>query len=205
MSTPSITQTALCIQYAAPKHYVISPRRVHRRAQARICNSLPYLGRRRSSVPRYSKSTGRYAYNLTSSKHTLPILYLLTRLNIKDSAWKQKRGFEKVEGSCHRAKLDGYEYIWIDTCCIDKRSSAELSEAINSMFAWYESANVCYAFLEDVQDQAGLPTSRWFTRGWTLQELIAPHDVQFYNKNWEFLGDRYMLSPQIAGQHSLLY
>ncbi|KAI0854040.1 HET-domain-containing protein [Daldinia vernicosa] len=118
--------------------------------------------------------------------------------NQQDSAWEQKRGFKKVRESCRRAKLDGYKYIWIDTCCIDKSSSAELSESINSMFAWYESAYVCYAFLEDIHDLAGLPQSRWFTRGWTLQELIAPNDVRFYNKRWELLGDRYTLSSQIA-------
>ncbi|KAI2773946.1 HET-domain-containing protein [Daldinia loculata] len=118
--------------------------------------------------------------------------------NHQDSIWKQKRGFKKVEDTCYRAKLDGYKYIWIDTCCIDKSSSAELSESINSMFAWYESASVCYAFLEDIRDLADFPISRWLTRGWTLQELIAPHDVRFYNKYWELLGDRYTLSPQIA-------
>ncbi|KAI1653546.1 HET-domain-containing protein [Daldinia decipiens] len=118
--------------------------------------------------------------------------------NHECSMWKQKRGFKKVEDSCRRAKLDRYEYIWIDTCCIDKSSSAELSEAINSMFAWYESSCVCYAFIEDIQDPADLPKSRWFTRGWTLQELIAPHDVRFYSKSWELLGDRYTLSSQIA-------
>ncbi|OTB14071.1 hypothetical protein K445DRAFT_302632 [Daldinia sp. EC12] len=112
--------------------------------------------------------------------------------------WKRKQGSKKVRASCRRAALDGYKYIWIDTCCIDKSSSAELSESINSMFTWYQSASVCYAFLEDVQSLERLTDSRWFTRGWTLQELIAPCDVRFYNKNWELLGDRYRLSPQIS-------
>ncbi|KAI1478753.1 heterokaryon incompatibility protein-domain-containing protein [Daldinia eschscholtzii] len=107
--------------------------------------------------------------------------------------WIWKHGSKKVRASCRRAALDGYKYIWIDTCCIDKSSSAEISESINSMFAWYQSASVCYAFLEDVQSLERLTDSRWFTRGWTLQELIAPCDVRFYNKNWELLGDRYRL------------
>jgi hypothetical protein len=83
-------------------------------------------------------------------------------------------GFQKIQGACKVAISDGFEYIWIDTCCIDKTSSAELSEAINSMFRWYQLANVCYAYLSDVlwaeeldvQEQR-LRKSRWFTRGWT--------------------------------------
>lgn len=91
----------------------------------------------------------------------------------------------------------GYEYVWIDTCCIDKTSSAELSEAINSMFAWYQEAKVCYAYLFDVPDRP-LKASRWFTRGWTLQELIAPREVIFYDGNWRNLGDRTSLGPRIS-------
>ena len=83
--------------------------------------------------------------------------------------------------------------------CIDKRSSAELSEAMNSMFRWYATANVCYAYLSDVEAKhcpsdtnvsEQLRRSRWFTRGWTLQELIAPTKVHFYDKRWILLGDK---------------
>ncbi|OTA63229.1 HET-domain-containing protein [Hypoxylon sp. EC38] len=119
--------------------------------------------------------------------------------NQQDLEWRSKAGFEKVKGSCRQALLDGYEYIWIDSCCIDKTSSAELSEAINSMFVWYKDSAVCYAYLDDVEVLADLSASRWFTRGWTLQELIAPEDVRFYNWNWGLLGDRFELSPEIAG------
>ncbi|KAB8248353.1 hypothetical protein BDV35DRAFT_379011 [Aspergillus flavus] len=93
-------------------------------------------------------------------------------------------GYRKVENICKVANQDGFEYAWIDTCCINKESSAELSEAINSMFRWYESAGRCYAYLRDVSpdnNQSDLSTkvrnSVYFKRGWTLQELIAPSDL----------------------------
>ncbi|RDW91549.1 hypothetical protein BP5796_02714 [Coleophoma crateriformis] len=105
------------------------------------------------------------------------------------------------------------EWAWVDTCCIDKSSSAELSEAINSMFNWYRSAAVCIAYLGDVpgdDDVAGESSafrkSRWFTRGWTLQELIAPigHGVNFYSVDWEFLGSttftQRLLNNRLANQ-----
>ncbi|KAK4098183.1 HET-domain-containing protein, partial [Parathielavia hyrcaniae] len=106
-----------------------------------------------------------------------------------------KKGFAKIERCCRQALRDGLHWAWVDTCCIDKTSSAELSETINSMFKWYSRALKCYAFLEDVpavpndnifQDERFLP-SRWWTRGWTLQELIAPLDVEFYDRDWLFL------------------
>ncbi|KAK4226422.1 putative vegetative incompatibility protein HET-E-1 [Podospora fimiseda] len=108
-----------------------------------------------------------------------------------------KKGFEKVKESCEQAAKDGFNYIWIDTCCIDKSSSAELSEAINSMFQWYHYSDRCYAYLSDVnipesEDRPSKPfeESRWFTRGWTLQELIAPRDVRFYDCQWNLIGSR---------------
>ncbi|KAK4446449.1 HET-domain-containing protein [Podospora aff. communis PSN243] len=110
-----------------------------------------------------------------------------------------KRGLDKVTKSAELALSDGYDYVWIDTCCIDKSSSAELSEAINSMFAWYRQSDVCYAFLEDyTHGRSDLADSRWFTRGWTLQELIAPFDVRFYDSSWSMFGDRLQLSSTIA-------
>ncbi|KAI0412045.1 heterokaryon incompatibility protein-domain-containing protein [Xylaria grammica] len=103
-----------------------------------------------------------------------------------------KEGYRKVDYCCKQALKDGYDWAWVDTCCIDKTSSAELSEAINSMFKWYQDAAVCYAYLADVPDgveeDALLPAlsrSRWFTRGWTLQELLAPRDVVFFSQNWQ--------------------
>ena len=119
-------------------------------------------------------------------------------------AWTAKSGFQKVQGACRTALADGVEWIWIDTNCIDKTSSAELSEAINSMFAWYQEASVCYAYLSDVPDVEPsrrdslryFRESRWFTRGWTLQELIAPRAVIFYSRSWKKIGhrsDRFLL------------
>lgn len=106
-----------------------------------------------------------------------------------DAELGSRRSSKTIEGCCTQALADGLSYVWIDTCCIDKSSSAELSEAINSMFAWYQKAEVCYIFLEDVQsvfvESDEFQNSRWFTRGWTLQELLAPQSVMFYNASWE--------------------
>lgn len=111
----------------------------------------------------------------------------------------KKNGLGKVLKSAEVAAQNGYQYIWIDACCIDKSSSAELSEAINSMFAWYQRSAVCYAFLSDYQARDGeLSEARWFTRGWTLQELIAPPEVHFYDSAWTRFGDRRSLSSQIT-------
>ncbi|KAI1452742.1 HET-domain-containing protein [Annulohypoxylon moriforme] len=118
--------------------------------------------------------------------------------NRQDTGWKDIPGYDKLICSCLQAKRDGYQYIWIDTCCIDKTSSAELSEAINSMFQWYKSSAACYVFLEDVRAVSDLFKSRWFTRGWTLQELIAPETVRFYDHRWNLLGDRFGLAPEIT-------
>ncbi|KAI0363550.1 HET-domain-containing protein [Pilatotrama ljubarskyi] len=110
----------------------------------------------------------------------------------------------KVKRLCECARSNGYRYVWDDTCCINKESSAELSEAINSMFDWYSPAEVCYVFLSDVsaaQDPAekdsAFRQSRWFTRGWTLQELIAPDDVVFLDQDWKPLGTKRNLASII--------
>ncbi|USP76926.1 HET-domain-containing protein [Curvularia clavata] len=106
---------------------------------------------------------------------------------------KAKAGYQKIEFTCQQALCNGLNFAWVDTCCIDKRSSSELSEAINSMFSWYRNARHCYAYLSDVlQNGMGeeFCASRWFTRGWTLQELLAPSNVTFYNRQWEELGQK---------------
>ncbi|KAM7195915.1 Heterokaryon incompatibility protein (HET) domain containing protein [Naviculisporaceae sp. PSN 640] len=106
-----------------------------------------------------------------------------------------KRGAQKVLQSCKKAQELVLDYIWVDTCCIDKTSSAELSESINSMFAWYRQAAKCFAYLADIYvpnatSELSIRESRWFTRGWTLQELIAPRQVIFYNHQWLEIGRR---------------
>ncbi|KAI0377291.1 heterokaryon incompatibility protein-domain-containing protein [Hypomontagnella monticulosa] len=127
----------------------------------------------------------------------------------KTLSWKEvrsKKGFQKIEYCCQQAASDGLEWVWIDTCCIDKASSAELTESINSMFRWYRNAAVCYAYLADVPKNLRLTTiekklakSRWFTRGWTLQELIAPSEVIFYSYDWHQVGTKSELSACISG------
>ena len=116
-----------------------------------------------------------------------------------------KAGWHKIQYSIEQATADGLGFLWVDTCCIDKSSSAELSEAINSMFAWYREATVCYAFLADIpfplvgdDTEYTLGKSRWFTRGWTLQELLAPENVRFYSSEWRCLGTKAELSSVIS-------
>ncbi|KAK4160895.1 hypothetical protein QBC43DRAFT_303488 [Cladorrhinum sp. PSN259] len=106
----------------------------------------------------------------------------------------KKSGWSKLDRCCRQAREDGLRYAWIDTCCIDKTNQVELSEAINSMFKWYQHAVVCYVYLSDVLSQDQLAGSRWFTRGWTLQELIAPSKLNFYASDWSFFGTRAELS-----------
>lgn len=123
--------------------------------------------------------------------------------NAEDSKASDKEGYHKIHFCAQQAKRDGLDYFWIDTCCIDKTNNTELSEAINSMFRWYQNAERCYVYLTDVDtntldEDAKLPRtresafskSRWFTRGWTLQELLAPKSVEFFSKEGVRLGDR---------------
>ncbi|RMY07246.1 hypothetical protein D0868_05451 [Hortaea werneckii] len=115
------------------------------------------------------------------------------------------RGLEKVLAALNRARADGYSYVWVDTCCIDKSSSAELSEAINSMYTWYQDAAICYAYLADVPStdkpfagKSHFARSRWFSRGWTLQELLAPNGIQFLSTDWTILGTKDSLADVIS-------
>ena len=135
-------------------------------------------------VPYFEPSQSRH------SQEDFPIIH--------DPLVQAKAGYQKVCFASRQSIADGYEYLWIDTCCIDKSSSAELSEAINSMYQWYQQAGVCYAYVEDVQiGLEGFGESRWFTRGWTLQELLAPSEVIFFGSGWTRLATRTELAPQI--------
>jgi hypothetical protein len=175
--------------------------------------------------------------------------------DIQKGTATSKRGYAKVKGCCQKAAEDDFGWAWIDTCCIDKSSSAELSEAINSMYEWYKSSTICYVYLQDVttslpnylnnsstkfdnikriryesikamghktlreseirrleRDMAAnshtpfqsifrpqdFSKSRWFTRGWTLQELIAPKVVEFYTAEWVEIGTKGSLPTQLS-------
>jgi hypothetical protein len=124
---------------------------------------------------------------------------------------RNKAGWRKIEFCAKQAAADGLKYFWIDTCCIDKRNAVEHSAAINSMFRWYQKAMRCYVYLSDVsihgegQDGQSGPTwkaafkkSRWFTRGWTLQELIAPAYVDFFSSGGDRLGNKLSLEEMVC-------
>ena len=109
--------------------------------------------------------------------------------------------FKKIIDCCRLAREHGLDWAWIDCCCIDRTSSTELSEAINSMFRWYEQAKVCFAFLSDLElrdNTYDFSTCRWFSRGWTLQELLAPPEVRFFDKFLKRVGSRRSLAYDIA-------
>ncbi|ERF70325.1 hypothetical protein EPUS_09369 [Endocarpon pusillum Z07020] len=112
-----------------------------------------------------------------------------------------KTGYVKLWFCANQARKDRLEYFWVDTCCINKQSSAELSEAINSMYNWYHGAKRCYVYLNDVVGttwKKSISKSRWFKRGWTLQELLAPRRVIFYDRLWRRLGSKSALAGRIA-------
>ncbi|PYH75264.1 CMGC protein kinase [Aspergillus vadensis CBS 113365] len=117
--------------------------------------------------------------------------------DITENSIKRKSLPFKVAKCCEQAKKDGIQYAWVDTCCIDKTNSVELGEAINSMFRWYNEAAVCYSYLADVtvEDNNRFPLTqfsscRWFQRGWTLQELLAPDILRFFDSGWHYLGTK---------------
>ena len=152
---------------------------------------------------------------------------------------KYKAGFEKIEATCRLARKQNIDYAWIDTCCIDRTSSADLTEAINATFRIYEASSVCFVYLADLPSLPHLPPSsqappytasrgldrettgvcepqgfaqvppllgrcRWFTRGWSLQELIAPKRVEFHDRFWYFRGSKSLwIKPlaEITGIH----
>jgi Heterokaryon incompatibility protein (HET) len=113
-----------------------------------------------------------------------------------------KEGWYKITETCRKAREHSINFAWIDTCCIDKSSSAELTESINSMFQWYENARICYVFLEDISvrraTEQGMGGCRWFTRGWTLQELLASKKIQFFDRKWSYIGSTPELNAVIT-------
>jgi Heterokaryon incompatibility protein (HET) len=123
---------------------------------------------------------------------------------------KNTAAYKKLKFCGDQAVNDGLRYFWVDTCCINKLNPIELQQAINSMFRWYRDAAKCYVYLSDVSIyesgnnqtsqlswELAFRTSRWFTRGWTLQELIAPELVEFFSEQGNLLGDKKSLEQQI--------
>ena len=116
--------------------------------------------------------------------------------NARDQCIRDKKGYAKILSFCRLAKSDGFQYAWVDTCCIDKSSSNELSEAINSMYRWYKYSDVCYVYMVDVptvdyaadEPLSQFRDSRWFKRGWTLQELLAPEKIKYLAQDWSLIG-----------------
>jgi hypothetical protein len=135
----------------------------------------------------------------------------VTFRDMKDRTGKSKAGYNKIRFCGEQAMCDGLRYFWVDTCCIDQSNSAEMQEAINSMFRWYRNADKCYVYLSDVTTkkrkasdllseytwEPQFRASRWFTRGWTLQELIAPPKVEFFSREGNRLGDKISLERQV--------
>ena len=135
----------------------------------------------------------------------------VTFKDLIDGTSKGKAGYGKIQFCGEQARRDGLQYFWVDTCCIDKSNAVELQEAINSMFRWYRDASKCYVYLRDVSwpctDSADRSNeawewtfrkSEWFSRGWTLQELIAPASVDFFSKDGELLGNKTSLERNIC-------
>lgn len=130
----------------------------------------------------------------------------VTFQDLRKGRKRDSQGYAKIKRCCYLADERGFHWVWIDTCCIDKKSSAELSEAINSMYHWYHGAGECYAYLADVvwdfqnvgASKMKFMESKWFTRGWTLQELLAPSTIIFLDEKWRAFGTRGMLSAEIS-------
>jgi hypothetical protein len=133
----------------------------------------------------------------------------VTYHEITSGAGRNKSGHRKIEFCADKAEEDMLEYFWVDSCCIDKSNSSELTEAINSMYRWYSEATKCYVYLSDVPTdreqrsrhypwEQAFNQSRWFTRGWTLQELLAPSSVEFFSWDGERLGDKGSLQSRIS-------
>jgi hypothetical protein len=188
MLTPSLTHTSSKGRDASSQYPIFHYENVLRSSNTtKICNPLAYLGDEE---------------------------VVFQDIQDLDTA-RSLAGFSKIQGSCHIAREHQYEWIWIDTCCIDKSSSAELTEAINSMYSYYRKASWCIAFLEDVPPKSQIDkpgkhdimnafrNSYWFTRGWMLQELIAPIRLSFYAQDWTILGTEFEFLDDLAAITSI--
>ena len=152
-----------------------------------------------SDIPKYAILSHRWGAEEVTFK------------DLMDGTSKSKAGYSKIQFCGGQAKRNGLQYFWVDTCCIDKSNSTELVEAINSMFRWYRDATKCYVYLPDVSRlhsdladksneawELAFRKSEWFTRGWTLQELVAPASVDFFSKEGELVGNKASLERHIC-------
>ena len=135
----------------------------------------------------------------------------VTFKDMETGTGRGKAGYRKIQFCGERATKDGLQYFWIDTCCINRSNNVELSEAINSMFRWYRNSAKCYVYLSDISTcdhdendqlsqsifERSFRECKWFTRGWTLQELIAPASVEFFSLEGKPLGSKKILEQQI--------
>ncbi|KAF2809193.1 HET-domain-containing protein [Mytilinidion resinicola] len=165
-----------------------------------------------------SKSNG--SLSLTSFRDNNPPSYAIlshvweaddqevTFHDIVNDLGSTKNGYRKIQFCSEQAERDGLRYFWVDSCCIDKSNSTELQTAINSMFRWYKNAANCYVYLSGVSTgkhsrssdslwERAFKQSKWFTRGWTLQELLAPRSVEFFSRDGKRLGNKESLEQQI--------
>ncbi|KAI6028864.1 hypothetical protein F5J12DRAFT_780389 [Pisolithus orientalis] len=151
------------------------------------------------------------SHRWTDSEVTYEEMRRLTRMDNRDEI-RSRAGYRKVLRSCEQAKHEGFRLLWVDTCCVDLLNSPEMSDAINSMFQWYRKSKQCYAYLHDVSVFPTRPNNELFGRiqrdgrsgsrgAGRLQELVAPEDLQFFNKDWKCIGDKRSLAPKLAGNH----
>jgi len=134
----------------------------------------------------------------------------VTYKDLAEGLGKAKAGYQKLRFCAEQASRDGLRYFWVDTCCINKADAVDVQRSINSMFRWYKNAAKCYVCLSDVlipndnvendsslNFESAFRAARWFTRGWTLQELLAPSSVEFFSAKHHQLGDKLSLERLI--------
>ena len=135
----------------------------------------------------------------------------VTFQDLQGGTGRHKRGYGKLDFCAVQTRHDGRRHFWVDTCCIDKSNNVELNTAITSMFRWYQKAEKCYVYLFDVPRihndidgscdgswESDFRNCRWLRRGWTLQELLAPRVVEFFDKAGNRLGDKASLERHIC-------
>ena len=207
----TIWWTLAASSFATPEHEWQAPE------QQYVCVKMRFL---RCSQPGTASSVSKFILE-EFKPSAIPQVYAILShrwldgevlfKDIENGTAESKAGFSKLEFCARQAAKDGIVYFWVDTCCINKESSAELSEAINSMFTWYKNATKCYVYLSDLSlsrwdikvstaehRMKKLRKNLWFTRGWTLQELIAPSSVEFFSKEGWRIGDKTTFREEVG-------